>query len=130
MALCLGAIKKALRFAAIATVASVVGGVGGYLIGWGAWEALGDFFFNYVPGVTPEAFQRIQELYDRFDFAAVFIAGLTPIPYKVFTLSAGIFSIISVNTIPGATALTLMLNFPSSLASDLVIAISPPLDAA
>jgi membrane protein YqaA with SNARE-associated domain len=93
MALCLGAIKKSLRFAAIATVASVVGGIGGYLIGWGAWEALGDFFFDYVPGVTPEAFERIQELYDRFDFAAVFIAGLTPIPYKVFTLSAGIFSI-------------------------------------
>ncbi len=93
MALCLGAVKKSLRFAAIATVASVVGGIGGYLIGAGAWQALGGFFFNYVPGVTPEAFLGIQEFYDRWDFFAVFLAGLTPIPYKVFTLSAGVFSI-------------------------------------
>jgi len=93
MALCLGAIKKSLRFAAIATAASVVGGVGGYLIGAGAWQALGGFFFEYVPGVTPESFQGIQEFYIRWDFWAVFLAGLTPIPYKVFTLSAGVFSI-------------------------------------
>lgn len=93
MALCLGAIKRSLRFAAIATVASVVGGIGGYLIGAGAWQALGGFFFDYVPGVTPEAFENIRAFYDRYDFGAIFLAGLTPIPYKVFTLSAGVFSI-------------------------------------
>jgi len=93
MALCLGAIKKSFRFATIATVASVVGGIGGYLIGTGAWQALGGFFFHYVPGVTPEAFENVRAFYDRYDFAAVFLAGLTPIPYKVFTLSAGVFSI-------------------------------------
>jgi membrane protein YqaA with SNARE-associated domain len=93
MALCLGAIKRSLRFAAIATAASALGGIAGYLIGAGAWQALGDFFFAYVPGVTPEAFEGIQELYARYDFWAVFMAGLTPIPYKVFTLSAGVFSI-------------------------------------
>jgi membrane protein YqaA with SNARE-associated domain len=93
MALCLGAIKRSLRFAAIATAASVVGGIGGYLIGAGAWQAVGGFFFEHVPGITPEAFQRIHEWYDRYDFWTVFLAGLTPIPYKVFTLSAGVFSI-------------------------------------
>lgn len=93
MALCLGAIKRSLRFAAIATAASVVGGIGGYLIGAGAWQALGGFFFEYVPGVTPEAFEGIQELYNKYDFWAIFLAGLTPIPYKVFTLSAGVFAI-------------------------------------
>ena len=93
MALCLGSIKRSLRFAAIATAASVVGGIGGYLIGAGAWQTLGGFFFEYVPGVTPESFQGIQEFYNRYDFWAVFLAGLTPIPYKVFTLSAGVFSI-------------------------------------
>ncbi len=93
MALCLGAIRKSLRFAAIATIASVVGGIAGYLIGAGAWQALGGFFFHYVPGVTPEAFEEIRAFYDRWDFVAVFLAGLTPIPYKVFTLSAGVFSI-------------------------------------
>lgn len=93
MALCLGAARKALRFAAIATVASVLGGIVGYGIGAGAWEVLDQVFFTYVPGVSPEAFQNVQDLYDRYDFWAVFIAGLTPIPYKVFTLSSGVFSI-------------------------------------
>jgi membrane protein YqaA with SNARE-associated domain len=93
MALCLGAAKRSLRFAAIATGASVVGGIAGYWIGAGAWHLLGDFFFHYVPGVTPESFESVRALYDRYDFWAVFVAGLTPIPYKVFTLSGGVFAI-------------------------------------
>ena len=93
MALCLGAPARALGFAFVATVTSVLGGIAGYGIGLGAWELLGDFFFQYVPGVTPEAFGDVEALYERFDFWAVFLAGLTPIPYKVFTLSAGVFSI-------------------------------------
>jgi membrane protein YqaA with SNARE-associated domain len=93
MALCLGAAAKSLRFAGIATASSVLGGILGYLLGAGAWTLLGGFFYAYVPGVTPEAFAAIQEYYMRYDFWAVFLAGLTPIPYKVFTLSAGVFSI-------------------------------------
>lgn len=93
MALCLGAPKKSLRFALVTTVASVVGGLVGYAVGAGAWQVLGDWFYQYVPGVSPEAFARVQGLYDRYDFWAVFLAGLTPIPYKVFTLSSGVFGI-------------------------------------
>lgn len=93
MALCLGATKKAFRFAAITTGASVLGGILGYFLGAGAWQALEGFFFQYVPGVTPHSFESIREFYDKWDFWAVFLAGLTPIPYKVFTLSAGVFSI-------------------------------------
>jgi membrane protein YqaA with SNARE-associated domain len=93
IALCLGAPALSLRFAANATIASVLGGMLGYAIGAGAWHLLEGWFFAYVPGVTEEAFARVQGLYDRYDFWAVFLAGLTPIPYKVFTLSAGVFSI-------------------------------------
>jgi membrane protein YqaA with SNARE-associated domain len=93
MALCLGAVKRSLRFAAIATTTSVIGGMIGYLIGSSGWQALGDFFFNYVPGITPEGFEDIRTFYDRWDFFAVFLAGLTPMPYKLFTISAGVFSI-------------------------------------
>jgi membrane protein YqaA with SNARE-associated domain len=93
IALCLGAPGLSLRFAANATIASVLGGMLGYGIGAGAWHLMEGWFFAYVPGVSAEAFAGVQRLYDRYDFWAVFLAGLTPIPYKVFTLSAGVFSI-------------------------------------
>ena len=93
IALCLGAASKSLRFALIATSASVLGGIIGYGIGAGAWDLVEPWFYQYVPGVSPEAFEQVQAQYDRWDFWAIFFAGLTPIPYKVFTLSAGVFSI-------------------------------------
>jgi membrane protein YqaA with SNARE-associated domain len=93
IALAIGAPRKAFRFAAICAVASVLGGIAGYAIGWGIWEAVHPFFFAYVPGVTPEAFAHVQTVYDRYDFWAIFAAGFTPIPFKVFTLSAGAFEI-------------------------------------
>jgi membrane protein YqaA with SNARE-associated domain len=93
IALCLGAAGRALRFAAVATAASVLGGMLGYGIGALAWSSVSGFFFEFVPGVTPEAFATVQDLYDRWDFWAVFVAGLSPIPYKVFTISAGVFAI-------------------------------------
>lgn len=93
MALCLGSPARSFRFAGWATLASVAGGAVGYLIGWAAWSALGDFFFDYVPGVNRETFSEASELYHRWDFWAVFVAGFTPIPYKVFTLAAGVFGI-------------------------------------
>ncbi len=93
VALSLGSPRKALWFAFICSVGSIVGGAVGYGIGWGFWVAAEPFFFQYVPGVSPEAFERVQDLYDRWDFWAVFAAGFTPIPYKVFTLSSGVFRI-------------------------------------
>jgi membrane protein YqaA with SNARE-associated domain len=93
IALCLGASRRSLKFAGVATLASVVGGIVGYGIGAGGWTLMEGWFFAYVPGVSPESFARVQGLYDRYDFWAIFLAGLTPIPYKVFTLSAGVFNI-------------------------------------
>lgn len=93
LALCLGAPAAAYRFAGVATLASVVGGIAGYAIGFGAWTAVDQLFYAYVPGVDPDAFARVRALYVEYDFWAVFLAGLTPIPYKVFTLSSGVFEI-------------------------------------
>ncbi|HUF50973.1 MAG TPA: YqaA family protein [Longimicrobiales bacterium] len=93
IALALGAPRRALMFGAICTAASVLGGVAGYAIGYFVWEAVSGFFFAHVPGVSPEAFATVQEWYRRWDFWAIFLAGFTPLPYKVFTLSAGVFQI-------------------------------------
>jgi membrane protein YqaA with SNARE-associated domain len=93
VALSLGAPRRALWFATVCALGSVLGGLAGYAIGWGIWQAVAPWFFAYVPGVTPEAFVNVQQLYDRYDFWAIFAAGFTPIPFKVFTLSAGVFSI-------------------------------------
>jgi len=74
------------RFALVTTLASVLGGLAGYLIGRLALDA-----------VTPllqsagywDGFLTARSWFDRYGFWAVFIAGFTPIPYKVFTIAAG-----------------------------------------
>lgn len=93
IALCLGAATRSLRFAAIATAASVIGGVIGYGIGAGAWQIAEPWFFEYVPGVSQEKFDLVQVFYERWDFWAVFLAGFTFLPYKLVTISAGVFGI-------------------------------------
>lgn len=83
--------QRAYVFALVCTVASVTGGLAGYAIGALGWEATQDFFFQWVPGFTREVFARVQGYYDEYGFAAVLIAGFTPIPYKVFTIASGVF---------------------------------------
>jgi membrane protein YqaA with SNARE-associated domain len=93
IALALGRPQRALFFAGICTVGSVLGGMFGYWIGHALWEGVSGFFFARVPGVTPQSFGTVQALYNRYDFWAVFLAGFTPLPYKVFTLASGVFAI-------------------------------------
>jgi len=93
IALAVGKPKRALRFAAICTTGSVLGGMAGYAIGFGAWSIVGSYFFQYVPGFTPEIFEQVSGMYRENAGWAVFAAGLTPIPYKVFTISGGVAQI-------------------------------------
>lgn len=93
IALCLGAIKRSWRFAFYASVASLIGGVIGYLIGYGIWESVDSFFFKYIPGFTESLFQKVMINYRNYGFWYVFSAGFTPIPYKVFTIASGVFKL-------------------------------------
>lgn len=91
IALCLGQPKRSFRFAAICTLGSVLGAMGGYYIGAGLWSAVDHWF---IPSIfSQEAFDSVGSLYNEWNFWAVFAAGFTPIPYKIFTIAAGVFAI-------------------------------------
>ncbi|MCX7827483.1 MAG: DedA family protein, partial [Verrucomicrobiae bacterium] len=88
LALCVGAPKKSFRFALICASGSVLGGMAGYLIGSAAWHIVKDFFIPFV--FSQEAFEKVQSLYQGNAFVAILTAAFTPIPYKVFTVAAGV----------------------------------------
>ncbi|MCG6942831.1 MAG: DedA family protein [Thiohalocapsa sp.] len=81
---------RAWRFAALTTAASVLGGLLGYLIGQFAYELIAPFVGQ--GGHYHEAFSRAEAWFDRWGVWAVFLAGFSPIPYKVFTITAGVLS--------------------------------------
>ena len=93
IALCIALPSRAWRFALLASAGSVLGGLIGYGIGWGAWPVVNSFFFDYIPGFTPAVFEKVQGLFAEYDFWVVFTAGFTPIPYKVITIGSGVFKI-------------------------------------
>lgn len=93
IALCISMPTRAWRFALMASAGSVLGGLLGYAIGWGAWPLVNSFFFEYVPGFSPAVFSRVQSLFSEYGFWVVFTAGFTPIPYKVITIGSGVFQI-------------------------------------
>lgn len=93
IALCVGQRVKALWFATVCAVSSIIGGIAGYLIGWGIWAMVSHLFFAYVPGFTEAQFARVQNLYEHYNFWVVFVAAFTPIPYKVITIAAGVCQI-------------------------------------
>ena len=98
IALCIGATSKSFRFGAICLAGSIIGAIIGYGIGYFLWQspsgeytALAQFFLNHV--FSLEAFQEVKALYDHYNFWIVFTAGFTPLPYKLFTISGGLFHI-------------------------------------
>ena len=84
--MCLSNPKKAWRFALITTIGSVLGGVIGYLIGVYAFGFIEPYLYNW--GYIP-AYERAVLWFEEWGFWAIFIAGFSPIPYKVFTIAGG-----------------------------------------
>lgn len=102
IALCMGAYKRWLKFALWCSAGSVIGGILGYFIGYGAFELLGQYMLKLtasLSGSDPEELLEVarfwfneKELWGMHVGAwAVGVAGFTPIPYKVFTIAAGFF---------------------------------------
>ena len=100
IALALGSSAKAFRLALNCTIGSVSGAFVGYAIGHFAWitssgefTGFANFFFNNIPGFSVSLYNSIKALFIEWDFWIIFTAGFTPIPYKVFTITSGVFDI-------------------------------------
>ena len=81
--------SKWVRFATLTTIASVLGGIAGYFLG--VWAI--DWLQPIIDGWGySEKFSQIKDLFDRWGIWAILAAGFSPIPYKLFTISAGLLS--------------------------------------
>jgi membrane protein YqaA with SNARE-associated domain len=89
IALALGAPKRAFRFALICAVGSVLGGMAGFGIGYFGYEAIGKPLIDFYHG--HEVMAKIELQYAKYGFWGILVAAVTPIPYKVFTISSGFF---------------------------------------
>jgi membrane protein YqaA with SNARE-associated domain len=79
--------ERAIFFGAVCSAGSVLGGALGYGIGlWGGRPLLYRLF-------NANKIHAVEKLYDRYNAWATGVAGLTPIPYKVFTIAGGVFKI-------------------------------------
>ena len=79
---------KAWFFAALATVTSVLGGIAGYAIGFFLLESVGKpilAFYGKADALVP-----LRALFQDYGVQILLIKGMTPIPYKVLTISAGV----------------------------------------
>jgi membrane protein YqaA with SNARE-associated domain len=86
--MCLTRPQRAWFFAGLTTLTSVAGGLLGYLIGrlaFGLVEPIVGPGGHYA-----EAFGQARDWFEHWGIWAVFLAGFSPIPYKVFTISAGV----------------------------------------
>lgn len=115
IALVLGSTTRWWRYAAWCTVASVLGGMAGYAIGMVAWETVGIFILENIvhvqltevdgredialPAYLTSQFgaslggNYLFQVYDKWNAWIVFVFGLTPLPYKLVTISAGVAQI-------------------------------------
>ncbi|GAB4335420.1 MAG: YqaA family protein [Desulfobulbaceae bacterium] len=91
IALCLGAPAKSFRFAAICSAGSVLGGMLGYGLGLAFMDTAGKAILDWYG--LHDKYGVVQDLYRTYDVWAVGTAGFTPLPYKLFTITAGAFKI-------------------------------------
>ncbi|MGR9000363.1 MAG: YqaA family protein, partial [Gammaproteobacteria bacterium] len=84
---------KAFRFALLTTIASVAGGILGYTIGYFMFDSISPWLQTTQYW---ESYLIAQSWFKEWGFWAVFAAGFSPIPYKVFTIAAGALSMVFV----------------------------------
>lgn len=91
IALSVGRPRRALRYALVCSVFSVLGGMAGWWIGLEAYDTVGRRIIEGL-GLQRE-FEIVRIHYNGNAFWAILVAAFTPIPYKVFTIGAGVFGV-------------------------------------
>lgn len=93
-------ITKAYKYALCGTLGTLFGAVAGYSIGHFAWltadgsfTGLAQFIFNHVPGFSEAVFTKINIQFVKWDFWILFIVAFIPVPYKIFSISSGVFDV-------------------------------------
>lgn len=87
----LGDPARAFRFAAICSVFSVLGACAGFFLGRFFWELTNEWFFRFV--FSEQTFYSIGDKFNENAFEAILLSAFTPIPFKVFTIAAGVFNV-------------------------------------
>ena len=92
--------RKAFSYVIFTVIGTVAGALIGYSIGHLAWlkpngEYTGavQFLFNNVPGFSEDIYQKVHVLYTKWDFWILCGATLTPLPYCMFSVMSGVFSV-------------------------------------
>lgn len=80
--------KAAWKLAAICTVASVVGGIAGYMIGFFLYETIGRWVIDFYH--LDAQFETLRRTFVEYGAEILIVKGMTPIPYKLLTITAGV----------------------------------------
>jgi len=83
--------SKSFKYALVCSAGSILGGCFGYLIGYEFFELIGKPIVNFY-NINDE-FDTVRTYYQSNAFFWISVAGFTPIPYKVFTIAAGVFKV-------------------------------------
>ena len=95
--------RRSFYYATISGLGSVLGALLGWLIGYALWSTVGDFFISNVPGFSQHNIDLVDKAYSENAFLALFGAAFSPIPFKVFTITAGVFKISLVTLLVAST---------------------------
>lgn len=106
--MCLAAPKRAIRFAAVATVGSVLGGLLGYAIGHFAYEAFGQSLLHAL-GLA-KSFPKAACYLREYGAEIIIVKGATPIPFKLLTITAGFIGM-SLPVFIGASIISRSISF-------------------